>query len=809
MLNKLTSDRRWQGTIIELPLSEITPDKIMESFELLAGIMTIFSKQIRRIEIRSHEESRTWEWRPERIRLSDSACLEIGELPLRSDLQQKLFSIYFRLPIGGVFVGLGPGGFRDLPHELPAVWVVAPTRESEGLGIAINCMFDLDAGRARLAGNSAVNEKKALELGRQFGHALLDLYEWAQTNWEELKKNFRLEDDLSAYEFWAALWDVFTTAMLSRGNDEVSLIVNNLLSKHNGIGYLVTKVDAMPNGLWGDSRALNKPEKVRFVLQGVLTKEYTFRALNKWEYFRNLIGSPEEVITGSVFSGLKKVLPSFSEIKSQWKSLYLYDILRDYADNKRKITPNIGEIIGSLLNSAALKQEEFEKEKDQILSALRNYSFQAADGSFQSPNELFETTKHSLANPDEAKRASFAPDNYVLSSKYQGKSLEFFLACREKISIPIEDMAKWIVNAKSTAKRERGLRYLLDGEYGEKVAEILRESEKEGTWLYDLDTDSPYFQGWDEDDISELLYRKLPPIEQLCQLHEDRDEEAFELPEEELLRYEPQEVLRRIFTWWTQNKDEYLEQYEKKIYPGGILPDLEEDDFGRINRASWLTLLSLSHFHTIGRQRDFQHRGFIEKCMQRGWWEVFAKEHPENRSDEWMRVLEEYIEEQVDVSEYEIWMNRFPAIYRFARWLDDYREVFMSLERQENLGGISGILKSKTNPVFQGGGVSAPPIEKSLGIGACFILRELRRKKILNTDQVVPYCYVPVRRVRELCQTLGCRQITEDSVIDNSKNIYQFLSDNLGGGKATFFESYDIPLQILSENQDLLRSILA
>ena len=175
-----------------------------------------------------------------------------------------------------------------------------------------------------------------------------------------------------------------------------------------------------------------------------------------------------------------------------------------------------------------------------------------------------------------------------------------------------------------------------------------------------------------------------------------------------------------------------------------------------------------------------------------------------------MAVLEGYIDNQVDNSEHEQWMNRFPVIYKFSRWLDDYQESFLSINRQQNLSQIQGVLKTRVNPQFQGGGIDAPPIERSLGHGTCFVVRELRRKKVLTKPQVEPFCYVPVERVRNFCTLLGCNGINDQAVIDHSKTIYDFLCMNLGKDRADFDGCYDIPLQILTEkdNQGVLRAIL-
>ncbi|WP_419655991.1 hypothetical protein Dvar_51010 [Desulfosarcina variabilis str. Montpellier] len=806
-LNELSADRRWQGTLLELPLTDITPTKIMEPFSQLAGIMTIFSRKIRRIEIRG-DTDQAFEWKPEQIALSADACIEFGELPLPVGQNIGGLSVYFRLLSGGVIFSLGPVGFRSLPAELPDIWVVTPTRESEGSGFAVNCMFDVDAGRARLAGNSSVNKKKAQALGREFGQALRQLSGLVRERWDRLKADLRFERDLSVYDFWETLWKVIAEGLQTRKSSEVSSIFSELICGGGGIGYLVAHEDAMPNGLWGSYQSLTRPEKIRFVLKGCLSDEAIFRELAEWDYFRDFLGDPEETVSEAVYSFAHKVSPAIGQSKDQWRSLRLADVLRQHSDDVRKITPETAAALGKIINRSALNVAEFAKEKELIEKALHSFWFKTRDETFRAADEIIVASKHANANPDEAKRASFAQNKNILSKDYLGSGLDFFFSCREKISIPVEKMVQWLLDASTDEQRGHGLRYLLDGEHGERVASLLRARGLGGTWLAELEPDSPCFSGWSKDDKLEILFRKLPSIEELHRLHTEAEETPYDLPEEELRGINPKEILQKIHSWWMNTKHEHLAEYERRTYPGNVRLDLGEDDLGRIDRQSWLILFCLAHFHTIGRQRDLQHKGFIEKCILKGWWDVFSAEKPEERSDDWMRVLEEYIGEQVDSSEYEIWMNRFPAIYKFSRWLEDYKEAFFSIEREKSISGISGILKTRVNASFQGGGISAPPIEKSLGIGACFALRELKRKGIINGSQAVPYCYLPTKRTREFIGKIGCVEISESEGIGNSKIIHRFLCHNLGETHADFANCYDIPFQVVAEKEEVLRMIL-
>lgn len=803
-LSDLAPGERRRGTLIELPLADKKTTEITAEFLRLAGALTIFSRMIRRIDI-DGEIHRTCEWQPETLPFAQPATLELGKADLADGPLPKRLALHFRFPEGGLLVGLGSGGFRPL-EKLPAIWVVAPTMEQEGLGFAINGPFDLDAGRSRLAGNSTVNEQKGRALGRVLGQALATLHAHVSTDWPGVREQLRLEGDLTKYAFWLSLWEVFCQGLRHK-DGEVYQLVTRVLCEENGLGYLINHADALPNGLWGEFQQLTRPEHIRTVLKGGLAEEKVFRKICAWEFFRDYLGDPQTVITERIFRSAQSVAPEFGRLTTQYRFVDLANVVQAFIKKEKNVSPETAQVLGGLLDDSIVNSGMFEKEWPKIEAALRDVHFQAEDGTFRTSRELLVGSKHSGANPDEGKRAAFAPARHVLAAGYQHEGLDFFLRCREKIALPVEGMVGWLRDAGTDEKRGNGLRYLLEGEHGEKVAKRLRDEGLHGTWLDDLDAQAGCFTGWEQDAIDEILYRRLKTIEELKSFRFERADEVFP-GLEPLRKQDPKEVLQKIHTWWHQEKNDYLTEYEQKIYPWSFPVHFGADDAGRIDRHSWLALFLLAHLHTMGRQRDEQHRGFIDHCVQQGWWQIFAKTAPKERSDEWMGVLEQYVDAQVDRSEYEQWMNRFPVIYKLSCWLDDYQEAFLSIDRQKDLESLAGILKPRANPQFQGGGISAPPIERSLGHGACFVVRELRRKEILTKAQADPFCYVPVERVRSFCTTLGCQGIEDQAVIDNSRAIHAFLRDNLGEKRSTFAGCYDIPLQIVAGDQNLLQNIL-
>jgi len=91
-----------------------------------------------------------------------------------------------------------------------------------------------------------------------------------------------------------------------------------------------------------------------------------------------------------------------------------------------------------------------------------------------------------------------------------------------------------------------------------------------------------------------------------------------------------------------------------------------------------------------------------------------------------------------------------------------------------------------------------------LGIGGCFVLRELRRASAITNPAADPLCFVPSRAVRTLIEEIGGPQIGDDDVHEGrSRAIWSFLVEHLGHERATFKGDFAIPLAILAKRPEL------
>ncbi|MEQ8225041.1 MAG: hypothetical protein ABRQ37_22170, partial [Candidatus Eremiobacterota bacterium] len=257
----------------------------------------------------------------------------------------------------------------------------------------------------------------------------------------------------------------------------------------------------------------------------------------------------------------------------------------------------------------------------------------------------------------------------------------------------------------------------------------------------------------------------------------------------------PSEILMKIYNWWEDRKTTKIKNYEFQFYPDGKSPDLTDFDKNDTNcRIQWMTLLIRACMYTMGRTTDEQHRNFIKTCKERGWLNTFASS--KINSDEWIEIIRDYHDNHTLNETFYEWMKYFISIFKLANWLEHYVESFLAIDKISRPIPINLITDPRSNPAFQGGGPSAPPITKTLGMGACFVIRELTRLKILNKPYSYTHCYVPTKRLRIFLSELGCEGLKGNppSKAQLSGKIYEFLKKHLGEDKATFNFTFDLPL---------------
>ena len=272
---------------------------------------------------------------------------------------------------------------------------------------------------------------------------------------------------------------------------------------------------------------------------------------------------------------------------------------------------------------------------------------------------------------------------------------------------------------------------------------------------------------------------------------------------------DPQNALEQIWIWWSKEGNRFVRRFNERTYPEGRPPPLDRN-FSRqdtLQRRNWLSLMMLASMQTMGRTNPEQHRNFLRQCAQQGWMDVFAD--PDFPADRWISVLEDFLGTQTDDIRFYHWMRQFVSIYQIARWLPEYAWSFLDIDKSKKRFDLDQVTRPAMNSNFSGGGLSAPPLTRALGIGACFVVRELVRTDVLQSEFTFDHAYVAVGRVRDVLARLGMTSLQgELASYRHSAQIRDFLLDHLGPDKAHFNRCFDLPFLAIAEDSELQKSFL-
>lgn len=785
------------ATIIDLPLAgTVIPGSVLSRFQRSAGVLHAFARTIRASEVNDAGERHSRLWQP--MPVAEVPGMEVGRIELAEGTR---FAIVFRAPDNeAVLMSLNGWGVEALPADIPTIWVTAPTGELGQIGIALNAMFAVGPGRANLADQAEANTLVARSLGQFLGQSMVALASASRADWDKMRKILGLAQDISAYNFWGSMWELLGRRLSEvRRQDSANRAVHIghqvLWAADTGtMPRLLATQPVLPSMLPGDYRVLCALKEVRYAVAGVLDHDEVFTEVARWPSFRARYAPGSIVSSEIVACPLQSLMsenvpPAAISIKSA-----LQAELKDL-----RATPEEAEVVGRTIDADLLKKMEegnleSRSERAEILSLLGSLKFLARSGSWVLSDHLVIADAALATNKDESLRAAFAPEGNILSSHYHQTGVHFFKLCRGELSADTEEMTSWALGTDDAAKREAVLRYLLRGELGREVGQLLR-SQFEVTWLATLSNDSPHLAPFDLQERVQLLgllglYRPEHPI-------------PWPQPSLEPPRVDPGQTLEAIAKWWQEEGAQHVRAYESSIYPDGRMPtlivDLDVLSSDVDARQAWLELFILGATFTMGRTQPEQHAAFIRRWREKGWLRQFAD--PGTPRQRWIQILEEYFQDGTDRLDYFHWLRLFVSICQFSMWLDEYIGLFLDLEKRDSFV-LHAALMPRQDSTYQGSGMDAPSLVPALGFGACFIVRELVRQGTLTSGHVLPYCYVPQAQVRRFLEGLGCGGLEDEIRTERSPRIYQFLRSHLAD-RATFGGAFDIPLLLASANDGL------
>ncbi|MBN3927315.1 DUF4433 domain-containing protein [Nostoc sp. NMS4] len=278
------------ATIIELNLEEnVSWQNVLQDFQSVANILLVFSKAIKTCTFVDHyRQEITLYWNPSTV--LNLSRVETGKYQTASNIQD---SILLCLKTGeetkaSLVLGLFEKNgclYNALPEKIPTFWVTAPTREELFLGFILNANFDITTGRESLVKSSVRNRELAQLIGENLGEVLYSLFCASEGNWQALAKTFGFTN-IDEYEFWNFLWKELAVRWQQKDPSEGIDIISNMLAGDRAMGYLITRCQSLPSGLYGRYRQLVSLDNVNYKLTGKISEQNTFLQVANWPGFQ-------------------------------------------------------------------------------------------------------------------------------------------------------------------------------------------------------------------------------------------------------------------------------------------------------------------------------------------------------------------------------------------------------------------------------------------------------------------------------------------------------------------------------------------
>lgn len=787
-LTRHGEDTRLPGTLIELPgVKGAVQAKVLTRFEDLTGVLCAFGQAIRSIEI--HRKSLVqspgrFTWEPEEL----CSSVEFARLSVTGDWGQETGAICLRSEHGALLMALGPDGFRPLPDEVPTLWVTAPTKAQARLGFAVNGRFEINTARAELKGDSDSNSILAGQIGTASGESLSTLFNDSCADWAEVRERLGLAADLHLHDFWYSLWVGLTGRWFGRQSDAVTALVRELVRAL--LRRLSDQPGSVPNGLAEPLQSLTSTSEVHYELAKELAAPPVLAVLGSWGPFT--ANYPARSVVAPNISAILR----HAEI-ARPVSLGLAALVAIL--DPPQVKPEDAMVLGQLL---LLTEESEDWRSTDVRERLGRLQFRTENDGWAPAGSLLADGGKQI-EPDESLRFAFAPldrrlhRDYCVTKDNETPALAFFRVCRGSMQAPAEVLAQWILEAHTAECQHGAMVYLADGKLGEAIAELVRDRD----WLQGV-CQNPAILAQISQEQRLRLQRRLASREVLAKGYQAVEDDPW-VPPPVSRRIDLAAALKKIHAWsLTSDGIKQASDYRQSLYPPSGMNLQIDPASGRFDRSSWLTLFSLGAFQGMGRTQDAQHRGFIQHCQQRGWWKTFAEIDPKKQPEKWMDIIEDYAEAQHDDEQWTQWLAQFPKLYRLRRWMDEYVDLFLSIDRfpRNQPFSLNNLLTPRANPHFQGSDLDAPPLNRTLRIGGHLVVRELLRNGIIHHPLAVPHAYAPIDRIQRLFAGFSVQ-------VDNASEIHELLCKHLGKVKANFNGEYDIPLRIVAVDDGLQKRL--
>jgi hypothetical protein len=770
---EMSGQRALRATLIDLPLDpQISASEVTKRFAGLAGLLPVFARRIRSVEITDEVHS----WRPRVLGTWSDCRVEAGMMALPA----KTGHIHSRILIlraesGCAVLRIGATGVEKFEHEaepaVPAIWVTAPTRGIPAKGVLLNARFQIDTGRATLAmGKSATqtNTKVSRSLAAEISPALVELFHASESDWNKLANELGCGPTVSAAIFWFTLWEsLFGEVPGDNAAMDVTLVDGFVREVFRGVMQRTGKV---PNGLPSDQSSIVEVRNLSLAINlgylgGVLTELLAWPAFIAKYPVGGWCAQP-------VIDWFKR-----SELHNggEIPSLGIEQVVAVLA--AKRLPPEDIRCLTRIISAWPNNLGDSSKWRNE----LAGVELRSRKGGWVSARHLIRPTTR-----DYDLFSRFAPDNAVLRPEYTLAGHDFLVLESYLPHWQPEPyaLANWCIRADTESAQIAVANWLIRHIYDyPEVVHQMKFSRDRGGWIFELTGESQVLVGLSSEERSLLL--AVLGLSQDCP--------------EEMSAATPDFDLEAIHGWWSDNGSKWSVEFDKRLWPSGFDKESLRVDEPH-DRTAWMTLLSLGLFRRYGRVTDQQHRGFLEFLARKGWWQTICEVSPDLAPQTWLDVLKAYGEEQDTEPSFELWMDSFPRLYRVARWLDSYVHLFQTLDQRDPVQARS-LLSPTLDPSLSGSGIEAPTLTRMLRLGQHLVIRELLRVGVLSSEVARELAFEPRSSIRELMASMG-------HPVDDGRGIYRVLVEQLGHARADFGGAYDIPLQLIATNAVARREAL-
>ena len=698
-------------------------------------------------------------------------------------------------------IGLKEGVPTAFSSDVPFLWNVTPTSENWGCGYVINGPFKLDPGRTHVSLDDDTTLRTARGLGESLGQGLIDLFDLLADSKAALHGALAIPD---SQDFLSSLWRVLAFGLDTSDGLRHSFM-GELHGSGRGLSAWVSSRAVVPSGLPTPFLPM-LPRLTSDVQIEVASGDFDNQlcavlAEIQDEDLMALVGDlcivsteveqllrplcPAEDTEGARIAP-SQFCPSdlISELAKRWD----YYLTPERLHALRPIGKDGGQIF-----------DTFDSHDEKWRSKLEAL---AADGSRQPLQNLLLQDAPNLPNfadADELLLASFAPDKWILDPAYIESEDDWpvFQWLRVQHGIDAETMAKWCAALRDD-RRSAAVYYLLYGEFGDQVKQLLARIDDRPPWLRDYD------------DACQLVQKQCEEPWRLKSFLAALFPNQFSALEPPPVRDQPDSYsemfFQRLLKWWDEDaeRDKVVSAYERDVWPDWLRRDDIASSLKSDSVDHWLALLVLGACQSLGRTKDEQHRSFLDLAHQKEWWKVFkADEEP----DAWMEVLRCWQDGASDELTYANWMSLFPTIYQLSRYRDVYVRLLKTAgQRLENMDHVSRLLAPRVNEALTGTGThfDAPPAPLNMGVH--WVLRELVRLGVIEGEHLFPHCWVPSEQVLHLLEDLGLDR-PDDSMSNSwkARAIFNFLVSKLEIQTPTLHRAFDIPLRHIASSEGLRR----